>query len=329
LATRKQQFKVGLFLVICFGIMAIGAVYLSGLYEEEGLAYWVIFDESVLGVYEGGLVEYLGVGVGKVNNIEVTRANQVRVDIMINPDKVQLCQGVQAQLVMYSLAAGTMAISLSGGEGGEPLPPNTQIPTKPSVLSSVSSSIDQVMADVAQVVAQVKAGLEGLEEGDLNLVVDRVNALLEEGEGFLEDGRGFVHETTEAVKQVRGRADGVIEEVEGLASELRTTARDVDKLVVAATEKLGELEVTETQSELNRTLTNLADVSAKINDAMAQFDNLSANLMHETDNVENSLRGAVREIAEALDAVRQFVNQAKQDPASFLRGPASIEGSRE
>ncbi len=329
MATRKQQFKVGLFLVFCFGLMAAGAVYLSGLYEEKGLSYSIVFDESVLGVYEGGLVEYLGVAVGKVQNIEVTRANQVRVDILIDPGKVQLRQGVQAQLVMYSLAAGTMAISLSGGDGGAPLPPNSRIPAKSSMFKSVSSSVDQLMADVARVVAQVKEGLQGLEEGELNLVVERVNALLEDGEGFLAESQALVKETTETVRQVRGQTGGVIDEVRELASELRNTARDVDALIVVATAKVEALDVTQTQAELNRVLTNLGDLSSKLNDAMGQFDALSANLQHKTDNVAYSLRDAVREISDTLDAVRQLVDQAKEDPAAFLRGPAVIKENGE
>jgi len=327
-ATRKQQFRVGLFLVVCFGIMAAGAVYLSGLYEDQGRPYWIVFDESVLGVYEGGLVEYLGVAVGKVQKLGVTRSNQVRIDIIIDPD-VELREGVQAQLVMYSLAAGTMAISLSGGEGGEPLPAHAQIPARPSMLSSVSSSVDEVMADVAQIVSQVKSGLVGLEEGDLNKVVERANALLEEGEGFLADGQTFVQETTETIKLVRGRAEGLIDEVEGLAADLRTTARDVDQLVVVAGEKVAEVEVGATQAELNRVLANLGDLSARLDGTMAQFDNLAGNLLHEADNMEYSLRNAVREIAEALDAVRLFVDQTREDPAAFLRGPADIQEKKE
>lgn len=322
MATRQQKFKVGLFLVVCFAAMVGATVYLSGFYEEQGLPYWIVFDESVLGLYEGGLVEYLGVDIGNVENIEVTQNNQVRVDIIVDPREAQLRRGVEGQLVIYSLAAGTMAISLSGGEGGQPLPPNSQIPTKPSMFSAVSGSADRILTDFTQIAGQIKAGLAGLEEGELTDVVTRVNTLLGEGEAFIADGRELVTETKTTVVEVRGRAGGLMDEVEGLARELRSVSKNVDTLVVAANEKLTELEVAETQAEVRQVLVNMAELSSRLNDAMAKFDELTASMLHESDNVEHSLQKVAREFADALDAVRDLVIQVKNDPGALLRGSA-------
>jgi len=99
-ATRKQKMKVGAFLLMCVSLAASGAILISGLNTENGVRYWVEFDESVFGLYEGGMVQYMGVPVGKVENIRVTPNRRAHVDVVVNPDKVTLNDGVEAQLVL-------------------------------------------------------------------------------------------------------------------------------------------------------------------------------------------------------------------------------------
>jgi len=125
-ATKKQKMKVGIFLIVGFAAIVFAVTYLSGVYREHGLVYWVEFEESILGLNEGGLVEYLGVPVGRVREIYVTDQKKAHVRFVIDPEKVTLQEGVQAELVIYSLAAGTMAISLRGGDPNNPvIPPNS------------------------------------------------------------------------------------------------------------------------------------------------------------------------------------------------------------
>lgn len=326
MATRVQKVKVGVFLVFCFVMSASGMVLIAGLYEDQGKPYTIEFEESVLGVYEGGMVEYLGVPIGKVKEIRVSPDGHARVDIVINPRKVTLHAGVEAQLVIFSLAAGTMAVSLNGGDPKGPvLPDHSQIPAKRSTMTAVSSRIEELMDNLTGIAETVKSGLQGMQEGDLNAVVDRVNSLLDKGNIFLEDTDKLVGEASNAVTDLRGDAQNVIDELLELGKDVRELTKKLSGFVDTASEKVEQLDVPQTQAQLNRVLENIGGLTEKLNNTMGQFDKLSANMLHKADNVDYSLRRSLDEISQALEAMRMFVDQLRTDPSSLVRGKGAIK----
>src|SRR5690606_155585 len=149
--TRAQQTKVGIFLLITGGILIAGILYLSGFTGEETTRYRIQFDESVLGLGVGGQVVYKGLNVGVVENMYVDDDGFVQAWIQVSNDKVILRKGVQAQLVISSLATGTMAISLEGGDPEAPiLPEGSQIPVTPSLIGSFTESFEGILNRVEE-----------------------------------------------------------------------------------------------------------------------------------------------------------------------------------
>jgi ABC-type transporter Mla subunit MlaD len=388
-ATRGQKTKVGIFLVICLAIMTGTLTYTSGLYKEEGVDYYIEFNESVLGVLEGGVVEYLGVPVGKVTDITVTQNNRARVSVSIDPYKILLRDGVEAQIVIYSIAAGTMAISLSGGDKGnnkvvpreltlasegpddssylrnvaekllegfeeydqdknswltleevrkavpyvspeefseldsEPapaLPRNSQIPTKASIFTTVSVHVTTLMENLNQIAQSINAGLSGMDEGEIAAVVENVNTTLADASEFIAAGKSLVEQTNETVLGMRSDVQGLISNVEGTSTDIRILANDADDFVKLAETKLDQFDVEETTAQLNQMLEQLTLVSKRIDSALAQFDAMSANVLHEADNVEHNLRSTLHEISEAFESMGGFLGRLTEDPSALVRG---------
>ena len=142
MATRAQKAKVGIFLLVCVGVIVFGGLFVSGLRTEERHEYYIVFEESVSGLSIGSPVQYMGVPVGTVKDIKVTDTNRVEVSILVSTEKVTLREGTNATLVTYNLAAGTMAVSLAiakNAEPGEPLQPGSIIPTQESLFASLST----------------------------------------------------------------------------------------------------------------------------------------------------------------------------------------------
>ena len=244
MATRKQKVKVGAFLGVCIGLSVAATMVITGLYKEPGTPYWLEFDESILGLYEGGLVVYLGVPVGKVKEIFVTENRKAHVETIIDPHKVTLHNGVQGQLVLYSIAAGTMAVGLEGGKPAEGLlPPNSQIPTKMSTFGAISSQITDVMDHVSGIAEKINSELAKLGDTDVKDIVDRVRSLLEKGDGLADKGSEFLSETTETIKKVRGEVDTVMGALEGRSKDLEKLAADMQRLVKVAADKLEQFEI--------------------------------------------------------------------------------------
>ena len=322
MATRAQKMKVGLFVVICVLLIVGGLTLISGFQYEEKIPYWIEFDESVLGLATDGLVEYLGVPVGKVSNIYVTNTNKAHCEIQILANKVKLFHGVTAQLVMYSLATGTMCISLEGGARDSlPLPPNSQIPTRPSLVKSMSSQLEGLLDNANKILDAFRTITVGMQEGDLSLLLDDVDGLVLRGQEFLD-------KVNTTVGDLKGQAQKGIEQVNDMAGDVKKLIKDTDNAVKTVTKKLDGLQVAELGDSANQTLKDISALSKRLQETADAVDGISKRAMHEADNVEFNLRESLRTLNASLDAVRELVQYLQQDPSALIRGKGKPKGEK-
>ncbi len=325
MATPKQKTKVGVFLVVCFAIMVAGITVISGYYEDPGDEYWLEFEESILGLNEGGMVEYLGVPVGRVRNIYVTSGQKAHVNLAIDPEIVTLHEGVEGQLVLYSFAAGTMAISLSGGApDSPPLPPGSQIPSKTSTITAISTQVEAIMEDMAIVVGSIKEGFEGLEGGELTNLIDHANQLLSESRHMITDGRTLINNINHTIEEVQGD----ITAFTNISEDVRAIAVDVQALITTTTEKIGQFDIGQTEQNAQELMQSINQLTQRLNQTVENLDDMSHNVLHEVDNVEYTLRNSLQELNEVFGSMRILVEELRTDPASIIRGRGTIRESQ-
>jgi len=324
-ATKKQKLKVSVFLLLCVGFMTAATLVITGIYQDPGLHYWLEFHESILGLYEGGMVEYLGVPVGKVREIYVTDNQYARVNIVIDPQKVTLHEGVGGQLVMYSIAAGTMAVSLSGGNPELPkLEEYSQIPTKPSTIEAFSSQMTKILEDVAAISENISGQIANLDDTAISDIVHQARDMMTKGDAFVDDTNALVNEATEAVKDVRKHADGLFETIQQHSKDLKALTDKLGKLLDVSTERAEQLDVEHLQKQFNDLLTQVTAVAEQVDDTVANMDVIATDVIHQADNVEFTLRRTMMEMQGAFDSIRLLVNNLKDDPSSLLRGSGKV-----
>jgi ABC-type transporter Mla subunit MlaD len=317
LATRAQKAKVGLFVVICGFLIVGGIMLIRGYKIEERFPYWIEFDESVLGLGMGGLVEYLGVPVGAVSNIYVTDQNKAHVDVLISTDKVTLKEGVKARLVLYSFATGTMCVSLEGGEGNR-LPPGSEIHSEKSLITAVSSQIEGILGDMRQIAEMIKNGLTGMQEGDLASLFQDADSLITRGQEFLDTAN-------QTIADVKGEAESGLQDFRDLVAETKKLLRDTDEAIKKAAKKIETLRVSETEENVNKALQDFSALSKRLQESV---DNVTRRALHEADNVEYNLRETLRTLNESLEAVRELMQYLQQDPSALIRGKGKPKGER-
>lgn len=325
MATKKQKIKVSIFLLLCISFMTAATLVITGIYQDPGLHYWLEFDESILGLYEGGMIEYLGVPVGKVSEIYVTDGQYAHVDIVIDPNKVTLHEGAEGQLVMFSIAAGTMAVSLSGGNPERPrIEEYTQIPTKPSTIEAFSSQMTKILEDVAAISENISGQIANLDDTAISDIVHQARDLLAKGDTFVEDTDALVREATEAVKDVRGHADGLFDTIQEHSKDLKQLTEKLGKLLDISTERAEDLDVEQLQKQFNALLEQVTAVAEQVDTTVANMDVIATDVIHQTDNVEFTLRRTMTEMRDAFDSIRILVDNLKDDPSALLRGPGRV-----
>lgn len=330
MATKVQKVKVGVFILVAVSLTLAVFLVSVGFYGKTGTEYHITFDESVLGLTEGGLVEYLGVPVGRVSNIKVTSANSAHVTVSIDPEKVVLREGVKAQLVIHSLAAGTMAVSLAGGDpDGDRLPPGSTIPTHPSTFTAMTGQLEQFMENLRGVVDSIEKGLAGMEEGELADIIKEVRETADDIHEFVNKSTELLANVNETVDTVRDEAKTVVDKAVGVSDDVQKIAKEVRKLVTTMNGKVESFDVAKTQENLNRVLENMGNLSEKLDKAVGQFDDISANVMHEADNIEYSLRTTLKDLSQTLDSTRTLVEDLQRNPSAVVRGRATTRGESE
>jgi len=316
-ATRVQKVKVGVFLLVSGAIIGVCLAVVIGLRTTQGIPYWIEFDESVLGLYEGGMVEYKGVPVGKVKHISVTPSDTAHVEIEVDPDTVTLHEGVQAQLVMYSLATGTMAISLSGSDPDRPeLAPRSEIPPTPSVVASFMSEFPGLMDEIRVILRQIAVGLEGMEEGRLVRVVENVD-------GTITEARTLLASINEKVDVVFEDVQPAVADLEATMAEIRGTAEKIGALAEAAQEQVEPLQLAETEKQLQETIEGMNRIIARAESVIAGFDGAGEQILHEVNNMEFTLREGVQTFIDTLRSIRRVAEMIQEDPSALLRGPSN------
>ncbi|HOH29887.1 MAG TPA: MlaD family protein [Candidatus Hydrogenedentes bacterium] len=321
MATRRQKIKVSIFLLICIGIMVAGTLVITGLYQKPGLIYRLEFNESVLGLYEGGMVEYMGVPVGKIREIFVTPTQRAHVEIMIDPEKVVLHEGTEAKLVIYSIAAGTMAVSLSGGEPDGPLLREySHIPTKLSTIETFSSQLTNILEDISTIGKSIREQLDTLDDTAVSDIVHNVRDLVKRGDAFVEHTDALVVDAKDALQDIRNHSDSLMGHVDVHSKNLERLTSKIETLVDTYTKRGQELNVDMLQTQINSLIDEIKQMVEQMDITMENMDVVAADIVHQTGNVEYSLRGTMTDLRDALDSIRGLVTQLKEDPSAIIRG---------
>lgn len=317
MATKAQKTKVGLFVVISAAIIIGGLLIIGGYRQGENLRYYIIFDKTVLGLYRGGLVQYLGVPVGTVDNIYVGDDGKAYVEILIDPSKVTLRRGVEATLEYYSFATGTMCVALYGGEpGNDELPPGSTIPTGPSIFESFSGQASDLMETLTKIAEKINTSMEGMEEGELTSIVDEIKPFIDETRQFIQDARDTLKTVeTDLHSTIEEARPGIkkFTELAENAAELSKTANDTLKDVRA---KIEPLDLEKLQSEM-------LSISTQLKETAKRLEETAGTVPYTVDNVQHALVETLGKLNEAAESFQELADVLKQN--SYIRGTAPRE----
>ena len=322
MATRAQKTKVGLFVLTSLAVLVACVLIIMGYTQERYIPYWVEFEESILGLGEGGMVVYMGVPVGTVDEIYVSNTGTARVRIAVSEETVTLREGVTAQLMLYSLAAGTMCVSLQGGEPDQPrLPAETEIPTQRSLVEAVSTQVEVILDDVGHIASEVRMALEGMEEGE-------VTEIMREFGGLLVDTRETIQIIGSTIEELEGTAQESVGDLREFARDLRELSNDVRALIQTTQQQVETVDIESTQAGLLDVMEKISALTENLNKATEDFDATTRAIMHQTDNVEFNLREGLNSLGETLESIRALSDYLQEDPASLIRGRGRPQGER-
>lgn len=151
----SAHFKLGLLTLLT--VFAIGlAAFVLAIRRHPADTYHTYFDESVQGLDKGAMVKFRGVRIGKVTNLSIAADHRlIDVELAIDHGAINLERlgtKLRAQIVAYGIT-GVKLIDLDIDRPETPppptltfIPPKNYLPSRPSLLDSLSERLDLISA---------------------------------------------------------------------------------------------------------------------------------------------------------------------------------------
>ncbi len=290
---KSEQALVGLFVIVATAVL-IGTVFaISGAFGRSTHTYHAYF------TFAGGIES--GSGVRYSGGPKIGRVDRVRIDPQ-NPSLIDVTFKVQSDLpVKTDSHVKIMSMSPLGDNHLEILPGTAKAAAAPdgSLLTSENYvDFNALTAQINNLAPHAQQLLVTLNDRatELKITVDRVNDLLNVKNranlsATLANARGMIEENRPALHSTLQHINTVSEKLEPLLSDFRKTSEEANKAIDHIDALIGEnrADIRQAVAELRRTLTNMTDLTAHLNQTLdvnsENIDELLDNFRHVSENL--------------------------------------------
>jgi len=265
MARKVSPTLIGVFVVGALAL-AVGAVLvLAGRHWFTRPATCVMaFDSSVAGLSVGAPVQFRGVPLGRVSDIQFRYGrSQIVVVTEIEPSRIQglnpksapaevagavraaVAEGLRAQLQLQSLVTGQLYVGLELYPGTQATltgtdPNQCEIPTIPTTLAQVQEQMRKIMAELGQLPikealgAVARAG-DAIEKLAASPEIPRV---LRSADGTMQEAQALVKSLNAKVDPVVGSLQATLDQAQRTIDEV---GRDAHRLLQNVDARVGPL----------------------------------------------------------------------------------------
>ena len=291
--SKREQAFVGLFVLVAAGVLIATVFAISGAFGHSTKTYHAFFPFAG-GLESGATVRYSG-------GPKVGRVERLRIDPQ-NPARIEITFTVQSELpVKADSHVKIMSMSPLGDNHLEVLPGSAKAPVAPDGSQLASENyvdFNALTAQINNLAPHAQQLLVTLNDRatELKITVDRVNDLLNVQNranlsATLANARGMIEENRPALHSTLQHINTVSEKLEPLLSDFRKTSEEANKAIDHIDSLIGEnrADIRQAVVELRRTLTNMTDLTAHLNQTLdvnsENIDELLDNFRHVSENL--------------------------------------------
>lgn len=263
--------------------------------------YEIYFTGSVSGLEKGAAVRYLGVPVGRVNDLRIDPRDSSRAEVVVDIDATTpISEHTVAELQLQGVT-GLLYIDLSEDRAGTRAAPPVASLRYP-VIRSAPSRFDVFLAGLPEVLAAV---------GNL---VDRAARLLS------DDNIAAVTAAVGNLDKASSNLPKTVHDLNALIAELRGASAELSATVSAAHGILGSVgpDVRVAAQRLHSIADNLVDASGQLDKAIAEN---RQDVRAFTRDGLPEIERFVREGRAAAREIRELSNSLRENPAQLLYQP--------
>ena len=291
---KREQVLVGLFVLVAVTLLFVTVFAMSGAAGKSTTKFHAYFLFAG-GLEPGATVRYAGgPKVGRVDSVQLDRQDPGRLDVVFS---------VQSDIpVKVDSSVKIMSMSPLGDNHVEILPGSPHAPRAVSgalLASQKYVDFNALTAQLNDLNPQAQALLRNLNDraSEVKETIARVNDLLSPQNranlaAALAGTRGMIEENRPQVKTTLQNVNALTEKMQPLLEDFRKTSDQANQALTHIDAMVGEnrADVRQAVIELRRTLTNMTDATARLDQTLdvnsENIDELLDNVRHVTENLK-------------------------------------------
>lgn len=317
MSDRQLQFRVGLFVLIAFGLIAAMVFQFGEITSLWQKSYQLaVHFESATGVHAGSPVKMSGLTIGEVREVALDESRGGVGVILDIQDRYLL--RADAKAILATSLLGDSVIEFTPGTKSERLQPGTliegQMPLDPlSIVTRLDSKFSISMASFEQTSAEWRKvaeninGLVDTNRGNLNDVVERAATALHEFTITMQEAKQTLQSTNKvfADPQTQESLRQTLAALPKLANETQQTIVLARKTLESAQKNFDNL-----QDVTDPLAKSAGPMMAKLNRSLSNLDALATELAA-LSKIAASEDGSLRKLASDPELYRNLNRSAE------------------
>jgi phospholipid/cholesterol/gamma-HCH transport system substrate-binding protein len=311
---RLQKIRLGVFLVVSLTALFSIVFFFTAreFFKKEDIYFVAYEDVSVSGLDIGSPVKYMGINVGRIQDIRIDpeNVNKIIVALAMKPE-TPIKENARADITAIGIT-GLKAIEIIGAS-------NESASLDPGSFIRAGSSFTGEITGKAEIIAQkAEVVLNNLitftQPENLNKITqlaEKAGTTISNIDSLVAENRNDIRQTVVQVKQISNRMDET-------ARSLKTTIDLVQLKIQSDT--------------INEILANIRDVSEKLNKSeintlvenisiiAAQTDELINKVGNDLDRSSMDFAESLKLLKLTLDNLNEASIKINQDPSILIRG---------
>ena len=320
MATRAQQIRLGIFFLVSLAVLALFFSVVAGshLLSQRDTYYIEFTDMSISGLNEGASVKYLGLSIGRIEDISIAPDDlaTVVVEISIDKERAENAIRTDTEARMASLGiTGLKYIELFGGsDDAQVLSPGATIAASETFFSTLQERAEVLSSKIEQSVDNLNALLSSENQRVFTETLNNAGNLLATANALVEDNRAAFDET----------AANMVAASRSLAQASATVATTTDSLHVL----LVGAKLQQTVDDLYVTMHKLRQqmdgpvplLIARMDTVISHIDQTFVGIDQTVGASRQNLLRAMQELEETLQNIRETTELIRENPAVLIRG---------
>lgn len=286
---RAHHILIGVFtLIVATGAILFALWLAKAGSDNKTKDYTVVFTEAVRGLTRGGAVQYNGIRIGEVKQLELDPQDIRRVLVSISiQENIPVKKDTKARLALTGIT-GTSVIELTGGSPDSPVlldelpddgfPP--LIMATPSPIAELMAGGEQLMTNVSELLISANAFLSSDNAQRIGSSLEKVDHVLERlAQGsetlpsLLINLNGVTGEAEKMLKETRQlisqEGEGVFAKLNETMQHINQTTKDLQQIVASNAPAInkgsqGLAQIAPAMRELRQTLENIKNISQEL-----------------------------------------------------------------